>query len=185
MSDAAYQVDLASVTPITASLKAVPLAEAPDDLFQMMMTAKQDMLEQRYSTPPDTSKNPAYAPYATVTVNGKVVAKIDNHGFVETSNAMGGQCADAIKTADDRSGGASGPLLAQARAEEIAKALGGKVNKASTAMTQHAFEATPQPRATVNEAAMRADPEYAQIAQLRQAHAAFLAQHLDEQQTTA
>jgi hypothetical protein len=185
MSDDAHRIDLASVKPITASLKAVPLAEAPEDLFQMVMAAKQDMLEQRYSTPPDTSKNPAYAPYATVTVNGKVVAKIDNHGFVETSNAMGGLCGDAIAAADARSGGASGPQLAQARAEEIAKALGGKVDKASTAMSQRAFEATPQPTATVNEAAMRADPEYAQIAQLRQAHAAFLAQHMGQQQTTA
>ncbi|EKO38692.1 MAG: hypothetical protein B193_2599 [Solidesulfovibrio magneticus str. Maddingley MBC34] len=185
MSDAAYQIDLASVKPVTASLKAVHLEEAPEDLFQMIMNAKQNMLEQRYAAPPDTSKNPTYAPYATVVVNGKVVAKIDNHGFVETSNAMSDQCADAIKAADDRCGGASGPQLAQARAEEIAKALGGKVDKASTAMTQRAFEATPQPKATVNEAAMRADPEYAQIAQLRQAHAAFLAQHMDEQQATA
>jgi hypothetical protein len=185
MSDTTHRVDLASVTPVAASLKAVPLAEAPEDLFQMVMQAKQEMLEQRYSQKPDLSNNPTYAPYSTVVVNGKVAAKIDNHGFVETSNAMGGLCADAIKAADTRSGGASGPLLAQARAEEIAQALGGTVVKAPTAMSQRAFEATPQPKVTVNEAAMRRDPEYAQIEQLQKAHAAFLAQHMEQQDDRA
>lgn len=185
MSDTAYRVDLASVKPLAATLKAVSLAEAPEDLFQMVMTAKQGMLEQQYSQIPDTSRNPTYAQYASVVVNGKVVAKIDNHGFVETANATAGSCADAIKEADAGSRGSSGPELAQARAERIAEAMHGTIVKAPTAMTQRAFNATPQPQATVNYEAMRRDPEYAQIEQLKKAHAAFLAQQMEQQDSVA
>lgn len=185
MSDSTYRLDLASVKPLAATLTAVPLAEAPEDLFQMVMTAKQAMLEQRYSQIPDTAKNPTYAPYATVVVNGQVVAEIDNHGFVTTGNAMSGMCADAIKAADADSSVTSGPGLAQARAEKIAEAMHGTIVKAPTAMSQRAFDATPQPQTTVNYAAMRQDPEYAAIEQLQKAHAAFLAQHMEQQGSMA
>jgi hypothetical protein len=181
MSDTSYRIDLASVKPLAATLKAVPLAEAPEDLFQMVMTAKQNMLQLQYSQAPDTTNNPTYAPYATVVVNGEVVAKIDNHGFVETTNAMHESCADAIKAADADSSVLSGPALAQARARKIAEAMHGTINKAPTAMTQRAFDATPQPQTTVNYEAMRRDPEYAEIEQLKKAHAAFLAQQMEQQ----
>lgn len=185
MSDTSYRLDVASVKPLSATLKAVPLAEAPEDLFQMVMAAKQNMLQLQYSQAPDTANNPTYAPYATVVVNGKVVAKIDNHGFVETTNEMHESCADAIKAADADSSVLSGPELAQARARRIAEALHGTINKAPTAMTQRAFDATPQPKMTVNDEAMRRDPEYAAIEQLKKAHAAFLAQHMEPQNSAA
>lgn len=185
MSDSTYRLDLASVKPLAATLKAVPLAEAPEDVFPMVMTAKQDMLERRYSQAPDTSKNPTYAQYARVVVNGQVVAEIDNHGFVTTGNAMSGMCADAIKKADAASSVSSGPGLAQARAEKIAEAMHGTIVKAPTAMSQRAFDTTPQPRTTVNDAAMRQDPEYAAIEQLQKAHAAFLAQQMEQQGSAA
>ena len=181
MSDTSQRIDLASVKPLAATLKAVPIAEAPEDLFQMIMTAKQDMLQMHYSQAPDTTKNPTYAPYATVVVNGKVVAEIDNHGFVKTADAMQGSCADAIAAADAAAGGASGPGLAQARATKIAEAMHGTIVKAPTAMSQRAFDATPQPQASVNYEAMRRDPEYAEIEQLKKAHAAFLAQQMEQQ----
>jgi len=185
MSDTAYRIDLASVKPLAATLKAVPIAEAPEDLFQMVMTAKQDMLQLQYSQAPDTTKNPTYAPYAAVVVNGKVVAEIDNHGFVKTTNAMHESCADAIKAADAESSGSSGPALAQARAAKIAEAMNGTIIKAPTAMSQRAFDATPQPQTTVNYEAMRRDPEYAEIEQLKKAHAAFLAQQMEQQRRLA
>ena len=185
MSDTSYRLDVASVKPLAATIKAVPLAEAPEDLFQMVMAAKQDMLRLQYSQAADTANNPTYAPYAAVVVNGVVVAKIDNHGFVETTNAMHGSCADAIKEADAGSRGSSGPELAQARAEKIAEAMHGTIVKAPTAMSQRAFDATPQPQTTVNYEAMRRDPEYAAIEQLKKAHAAFLAQHMEPQNSAA
>ena len=80
MSGATHSIDLASVRPVTATLKAVPLAEAPEDLFQQIMEAKKEMLENDYRQPPAISKNPTYSKYASIVVNGKVVAEIDNHG---------------------------------------------------------------------------------------------------------
>ncbi|HCR13629.1 hypothetical protein [Solidesulfovibrio sp.] len=178
MSDASLRIDLSSVRPINATLKAVPISEAPEDLFQQIMTAKKEMLELDYSRHPDTSRNPTYAKYATVVANGKVVATIDNHGFVETSNAMGDVCADAIENADASAGVTSGPLLAQARAEKIAAAVHGSIVRAPTAMSQSAFNAVPQPKVTVDDAAMRRDPRYAELEQLNQARAVFLAQQM-------
>lgn len=178
MSDASLRIDPSSAHPVNATLKAVPLAEAPEDLFQQIMTAKKDMLELDYSRHPETSRNPTYAKYADIVVNGKVVATIDNHGFVETSNAMGDACADAIESADASAGVTSGPLLAQARAEKIAAAVHGSIVEASTAMSQSAFNAVPQPKATVDDAAMRRDPRYAELERLKQARAVFLAQQM-------
>jgi hypothetical protein len=178
MSEATYPIDLASVRPVTATLKAVPLAEAPEDLFQQIMAAKKEMLENDYRQLPVISNNPTYSKYASIVVNGKVVAEIDNHGFVETSNAMAGACSDAIKQADSQAGVLSGPLLAQARAESIAKSVGGTIVMAQTAMSQKAFDAVPQPKVTINYDAMKNDPRYAELEQLQKAHSAFLAQQM-------
>ncbi|MEA4856650.1 MAG: hypothetical protein AAGU21_03120 [Solidesulfovibrio sp.] len=178
MPELAYRIDLASVRSVSATCKAVPLAEAPEDLFQRMMAAKKEMLENDYSQLPEISRNPTYSKYASIVVNGKVVAEIDNHGFVTTSNSMAGPCSDAIKAADMRAGVSSGPMLAQARAEHIAEAVNGSIVMAQTAMSQSAFDAVPQPQVTIDYEAMRRDPRYAEIEQLQKAHAAFLAQQL-------
>lgn len=175
MSEATYPIDLALVQPVAATLKAVPLAEAPEDLFQQIMAAKKEMLENDYRQHPVVSKNPTYSKYASIVVNGKVIAEIDNHGFVETSNAMAGPCTDAIKQADCQAGVLSGPLLARARAESIAKSVNGTIVMAQTAMSQKAFDAVPQPRVTINYDAMKNDPRYAELEQLQKAHNAFLA----------
>ena len=185
MSDASYRIDSSSVRPVNATLKAVPITEAPEDVFQQIMTAKKVMLEMDYSRHPDTSRNPTYAKYADIVVNGKVVATIDNHGFVETSNAMGDACADAIKSADASAGVTSGPLLAQARAEKIAAAMHGSIVTAPTAMSQSAFNAVPQPKVTVDDAAMRRDPRYAELEGLKQARAVFLAQQMAQNEGSA
>jgi hypothetical protein len=180
MSDSTYHVDLASARPVTATLKAVPLAEAPEDLFQQIMAAKKEMLENDYRQPPAISQNPTYSKYASIVVNGEVVAEIDNHGFVETSNAMAGSCSDAIKQSDGGTGVTSGPLLAQARAESIAKSVNGTIVMAQTAMSQKAFDAVPQPKATINYSAMKNDSRYAELEQLYKAHNAFLTQQMTQ-----
>lgn len=70
--------------------------------------------------------------YAKVKVNGKVVATLYNGGSAEMTNAA----AAAVGDLHDPPGLMGGPDLAQSRAERIAKALGGTVEKASTAITQ-------------------------------------------------
>jgi hypothetical protein len=81
--------------------------------------------------PPPAPPSHLIAPdalYAEIKVNGKTVAKVFNSGSTETPNSLAGR----IDLTDD----GQGPSLAQIRAEEIAKALGGKIVKADTAQTQ-------------------------------------------------
>jgi hypothetical protein len=173
------RLNLSGLRPLDMSkLKPIKISEAPEELYQRLISAQESFLESRYSQAPDTSGNPAYQPYAVVKVNGKVVAEIDNHGFTETSNALGGIIREALADADRRAGVKQGPRLAQARAEKIAELLGGKVEKAATALTQSRFETIPQPRATVDRAAMEKDPLYERLQQTKAARTLFLAQQL-------
>lgn len=80
--------------------------------------------------------------YATVKVNGKVVATLYNGGSV----AMTNEAAAKVGDLNDPPGLKGGPDLAQWRAERIAKAVGGTIEKASTAITQSEWrprESTP------------------------------------------
>lgn len=182
MTDSAYRIDPSTVRALTDVIKPVPMAEVPDELFQQMMKAEQTMLEMDYTSHPDTSGNPTYAQYARVVVNGKVVAEIDNHGWLKTSNAMAGAFEDAVRKADACAGVTSGPLLAQARAKKIAEQMHGQIVMAPTAMTQSAFNAVPQPRPLLDVEAMQRDQRFAQLAQIQQAHIAFLAQQMAQDQ---
>ena len=82
--------------------------------------------------------------YATVRVDGKVVATLYNGGSV----AMTNQAAAMVGDLQDPPGLKGGPDLAQWRAERIAKAVGGTVEKASTAITQSAWK--PRETASTN-----------------------------------
>lgn len=176
MTHAMNSLDPDSVRKVSSTLKATPLAEVPDELFQQIMEAKKDMLELEYTELPSTSNNPTYKDYATIVVNGKVVAHIDNHGWLMTSNAMGGAFDAAIKEADSKTNPVSGPALAKVRAETIAAYMGGTVVMAPTAIDQRTYDANPQPTATIRVTAMENDPRYQELEQLRAAHAIFLAQ---------
>ena len=70
--------------------------------------------------------------YATVKVDGKVVATLYNGGSVTMTNQAAAMAGDL----QDPPGLNGGPDLAQWRAEHIAKAVGGTIEKASTAITQ-------------------------------------------------
>jgi hypothetical protein len=70
--------------------------------------------------------------YATVKVNGKVVATLYNAG----SSAMTNDAAAKVGNLQDPPGLDGGPDLAQWRAESIAKATGGTIEKAPTAIAQ-------------------------------------------------
>jgi hypothetical protein len=73
--------------------------------------------------------------YATVKVNGKVVATLYNAGSSWMTNEAAGKVGDLQDPPNLR----GGPDLAQWRAEHIAKAVGGTVEKAPTAIAQSAW----------------------------------------------
>lgn len=179
MTDTGLRISLDQVKRIDPkSMRVFNLAEADEETFNAHVKSMQSVLEGLHAVPPDLSNNPAYKDYARVTVNGKVVATLDNNGGAITSNAIGAKVAGVLPGSVN---GQSGPALAQARAEAIAKLLGGKVEIADTALTQSAWAAIPTPKATIDHAAMTNDAMYRNLQQLRQNRAAFLAQQFAQQ----
>jgi hypothetical protein len=164
---------------------ATPIAELPEEQYQAALDGLQRGLEanamqMENMTPPDTSylaNHPALKTYATVEVGGKVVATIDNQGVMSSSNELNARLKDIVPNDID---GTNGPNLAQARADKIASALGGKVVKATTAITQAQFNANPidpeKLRPQINPDALTQDPMYAQIQAIKTQRAAYLAQ---------
>lgn len=163
-----------------SKLKLISISEASEENYQRFIDAQEKFLEARHSQAADTSKNPTYKEYATVTVNGRVVAEIDNHGWVKTSNSMGGNIQQLFA---DESDGLIGPGLAQQRAEKIADLLGGTVQKSTTAMSQTQFNSTPQPRSTIDYQALKEDQAYEQLQKTKQARTLFLTQQMAQEST--
>ena len=111
---AGIPINQPGVKPLDMSkLKMFNIAEASEEVYQRYIENSEKVLEARYSQAPDTSNSPAYKPYATVQVNGKTVAEIDNHGFVETSNALSSKLNGKLGEIDQQIG-TNGPVLAQA-----------------------------------------------------------------------
>jgi hypothetical protein len=169
-----HGISLADARPVDMSgAKTIRAWEQSDEFFASFVRAQEAILESRHTARPDTSSDPAYAPYATVQIGGRVVAEIDNHGWVTTSNAT---AAGIGKLPDSAGGAISGPTLARARAEYLADRLGGSVVTAPTAMTQAEFTRLPQPGVKVDTAAMLADPLYRNLQMLKEARTQFLQQ---------
>jgi len=148
-----------------SGLKLVSLADDPE-FRDRLATAWLDM-----HAVPSTTDVPDNAPqntYATLKVNGKIVATLYNSGC----SAMTNEAAAKVGDFQDPPGLTGGPDLAQWRAERIAKATGGTIGKASTAITQS--EWTPRPtvsksytRAQLDAAFEAMKQDRAQIAQPR------------------
>lgn len=172
------------------TLKGTPIWELPDSEYQEYLAQMEHSaahLESQYTDRPwDASVeeslkwfpvSPATQPYATVTVGGKVVATIDNQGVVSTeSEGLGKQLADLLLNDVN---GSNGPVLARARADQIAKLLGGQVGKNETALTQSQFLALPsvvEPKRIVDYDALRRDPQYLQLESLKEKRAEYLRQ---------
>lgn len=175
----------------TANLKMTNIWELPEADYQEHLAAMEAgvaNLESQYTDrswsatveaslkafPP--SSIPQTEAYATVNVGGKVVATIDNQGVVGSSDAVAARLEGKLP---DSLNGTNGPNLAHARAEIIAKLLGGRVEKASTALTQSQFNALPspaEPEGKIDYEAMKKDPWYMQLENLKQKRAEFLAQ---------
>ena len=91
-----------------------------------------DMQAAKSALATEVPDNAPQNTYATVKVNGNVVATLYNGG----SSVMTNDAAAKVGDLQDPPGLNGGPDLAQRRAERIAKAVGGTIEKASTAITQ-------------------------------------------------
>ncbi|MBR1195786.1 hypothetical protein JQ634_21585 [Bradyrhizobium sp. AUGA SZCCT0240] len=125
----------------TSGLKAVSIKDHPElrDRMAMMWLATQAANSAAATDVPDNAPQNIYA---TVKVNGKVVATLSNGG----SSVMTNAAAATVGDLQDPPGLIGGPDLAQSRAERIAKGVGGTIEKASTAITQSAW----RPRQSVS-----------------------------------
>lgn len=127
----------------TSKLKAISIADLPE-LRDQMATHWLNMQAAEARMATEVPDNAPQNTYATVKVNGKVVATLYNGGCSVMTNAA----AAAVGDLQDPPGLNGGPDLAQARAERIAKALGGTIEKAPTAIAQSQW--TPRPDVSTN-----------------------------------
>jgi hypothetical protein len=123
------------------------LTPVPADFMQKLM-------EARFTRPVGPADNDPSELYAEVKVGGKTIAKIYNSGGSETPNSLAG-----IQLGGPDEEGLTGPALAQYRAEKIAKAIGGTIEKADTAVTQAEYDARPPRQFYVDYDAMNAELE--------------------------
>jgi hypothetical protein len=119
----------------TSGLKMISIRDIPE-LRDRMAAGWLEMQAANSTAATDVPDNAPQNIYATVKVNGTVVATLYNGG----SSAMTNAAAGAVGDLQDPPGLSGGPDLAQWRAEHIAKAVGGTVEKASTAITQSAWK---------------------------------------------
>ena len=126
----------------TSQLKIVSVRDIPE-IRDRMAAAWLDTQAANAAAASGVSDDDPENTYATVKVDGKVVATLYNGGSVTMTN----EAAAAVGDLNDPSAPkGAGPNSAQWRAERIAKAMGGTVEKASTAITQSEWkprESTP------------------------------------------
>lgn len=134
----------------TSQMKLVSIDDIPelrDQMARMWLDTQAHASRMATEVPDNAPQNT----YATVTVNGKVVATLYNSGGAEMTNAAAGLVGDLPNSL-------GGPSLAQERAEYIAKALGGTIEKAPTAITQS--EWTPRQSVTPSYTREQLDQAY-------------------------
>jgi hypothetical protein len=148
----------------TSELKIISVNDNPE-LRDLMATNWLKMQAAQSAFATDIPDNAPQNIYATVKVNGKIVATLYNAG----SSAMTNDAAGKVGNLQDRLG-LGGPDLAQWRAEYIAEAVGGTIEKAPTAITQSEWT----PRQTISTNYTRA-----------QLDAAFQAMMAEGQKATA
>ncbi|MBI5131015.1 MAG: hypothetical protein HZA66_16365 [Rhodopseudomonas palustris] len=122
-----HRIAISELKPLIAT----PVSAADNPELRDMMAS--NWLRMQNVPDPETvvPDNAPQNTYATVKVNGKVVATLYNGGVSMMTN----DAAAAVSELEDPPG-LSGPNLAQWRADKYAQLLGGTVEKASTAITQ-------------------------------------------------
>lgn len=148
--------------------KLMHVSEMSEDAYKSFIESSEKFLEAKYTKvdPGSGSRE-----YATVKVNGKVVAEINSLGYVSTSNEVGAK----IQHLFVHEKGLQGESLAQHRADKIAEYLGGEVEKVGKIYTDKFHPAV----ATVDFLAMRQDPAYQQMQYTKKARQEFLAQKME------
>ncbi len=162
----------------TSKMKMFHISEASEKQYQGYINAQEKFLETQYTERADTSNNASNNQYATVKIDGKVVATLHNSGAASSSNSIG---AKIHKLFTDEKESLTGPELAQERAEKIAELLGGTVEISSTAITQEQFNAIPPQKPTIDYESMHEDPRYEQLQKTKQARTLFLAQQFAQE----
>ena len=155
--DEKYRVQVSEVKKFDSlGLKIVSIDDMPE-LRDRMATHWLNMqaAESRLAT--EVPDNAPQNIYATVKVDGKVVATLYNSG----GSMMTAAAAGAVGDLQDPPGLNGGPHLAQARAERIAKVLGGTIEKAPTAITQSQW--TPRPDISTSYSRTQLDNAYLAI----------------------
>lgn len=148
------RIAVASLTPLklpeSAILKPTKIETAE------FASSLEEMLKGMYTRPVNYDTYAGNQPYATVKVNGKTVATVYNNGSLETSNALGAKLGRLPSDG-------TGPSLAQARAEYMAKLTGGAVEKAKSAITAGEYSKLPPMKFVLDEAAMKQDSMYGML----------------------
>lgn len=134
----------------------VDLSSAVRQLSPVEVAQMQDMREQMLMPEYSHVEGPPDTLYATVRVGNETV-KLYNSGSMESSNALGSRLQNIPGILDTN----GGPAGAQARAEMIASALGGKITKSHTAMTQAEWQNAPKQHLVTDWDALRRDPRLA------------------------
>ena len=146
--DTAPSTPSSDIAPIKVSdlVQVYPeaLQRAPQSVIDQINAAFKQMFTYPLGPPDNAPENT----YATVKVNGQVVATLYNSGCSEMTNAAG-----AVMDGLEDPPGLEGPALAQWRAEQYAAKLVGTVEKASTA-NQQTWNARPPREYFFDEAAM-------------------------------
>ena len=130
VENAKHRISVSDVRKLDMSgLKIISIRDNPEHRDRMAASWLQMHAAPSSTDVPD---NAPQNTYATVKVGGKVVATLYNGGSV----AMTNEAAAKVGDLQDPPGLNGGPDLAQSRAERIAKAMGGTIEKAPTAIRQ-------------------------------------------------
>ena len=154
ISGSGYRIDLSQIKQLDISSASVrKLTDDEKAKFEKI----REMLYAKPANLDELKNHVSQKPYAQVVVDGKVVATLYNGGSAETSNATYARIKDLSSMGEDEK--STGPELAQKRAEQIAKALGGSIVKSDTAVTQAQYLSTPpfQIKYEIDYAAMERD----------------------------
>jgi hypothetical protein len=144
LTDYSEGIKVSDLKRLDVTLKAAPISQEMKDRIN-------ESIKQMFTRPLGPPDNAPENIYATVKVNGQVVATLYNSGCSAMTNAAGA----AMDGLEDPPG-LEGPALAQWRAEQYAAKLGGTVEKASTAIDQQKWNARPPREFFFDEAAMNA-----------------------------
>lgn len=178
-------ITLSNLTPVRVDPSQLkPVSELPEKAFQDFMQRNQTFLESRHSNmqPGDSRLSETYA---EVIVNGRVVATLDNNGYLQTANGFYSQSGIEPGNAGlNPHNVPKGPALAQARAEYLAELTGGTVLVHNTALNQATYEGLEQPKVVVDQMALSQDPWNLNLLKIQQARHEFLQQQAESAQAS-